>query len=115
MKSAFHQYAQISSSLAAMCVSNCEIHFCRTHKTLRLQPARRRCGEMADATDLKYAAMPRSNSPLPSYCRFSQWPGPLIVGNDLGRGLVRFKLCAHFLNLRCLLFHCRGESLHSGF
>ena len=39
----------------------------------------------------------------------------LIVGHDLGRGLVRFKLCAHFLNLRCLLFHCRGESLHSGF
>ena len=39
----------------------------------------------------------------------------LIVGHDLGHGLVRFKLCAHFLNLRCLLFHCRGESLHSGF
>jgi hypothetical protein len=29
------------------------IHFCRTHKTLRLQPTHRRCGEMADATDLK--------------------------------------------------------------
>ena len=30
-------------------------------------------------------------------------------------GPARFKLCAHFLNLRCLLFHCRDESLHSGF
>jgi hypothetical protein len=27
----------------------------------------------------------------------------LIVGDDLGRGLVRFKLCAHLLDLRCLL------------
>ena len=40
-------------SSAVMCVSDCEIHFRWTHKLLRLQPTQRRCGEMADATDLK--------------------------------------------------------------
>jgi hypothetical protein len=28
------------------------------------------CGEIGDAADLKYAAMPRSDRLLPSYCRF---------------------------------------------
>ena len=30
----------------------------------------------------------------------------------MGRRFARFKLCAHFLNLRCLLFYGRDETCH---
>src|SRR5438552_2681737 len=53
---------------------HCDIHFRPWKNQLRLQQTQRRCGEMADATDLKYAAMPRSNRPLPSYCHFLNGP-----------------------------------------
>jgi len=62
-----------------MRLGNCEIHLCRTRKTLALQRMQRRCGEMADTTDLKYAAMPRSDLPLPFYCRFLELARPASV------------------------------------
>jgi hypothetical protein len=47
---------------------------------------------MADATDLKYAAIPRSKVSLPSYCHFSEYPGPRsgsrYIGNRSPRDCV---------------------------
>jgi hypothetical protein len=37
----------------------------------------------------------------------------LGIVDHLRRSFARFKLCAHFLYLRCLLFELGGESLHS--
>jgi hypothetical protein len=34
----------------------------------------------------------------------------LIAADHLRRRFARFKLCAHLLDLRCLLFHSCGES-----
>ena len=34
-------------------MAHCEIHFLGAHNKIKLQRAKRRCGEMADATDLK--------------------------------------------------------------
>ena len=36
----------------------------------------------------------------------------LIVQDGLRRRFARFKLCAHFLDLRCLLFHGCDETRH---
>jgi hypothetical protein len=39
----------------------------------------------------------------------------LGIVDDLRCSFTRFKLNAHSLKLRRLLFHCRGERFHSGF
>ena len=43
----------------------------RSHKIGTPAKSRRRCDEMANATDFKYAASPRSNPPLPS--QLTRW------------------------------------------
>jgi hypothetical protein len=61
MKSAFIDTHNEGLSIAAMRLGNCEIHLCRTVKRLHSKECSADVGEMAEATDLKYAAMPRSN------------------------------------------------------
>ena len=39
--------------------------------------------------------------------------GLLIVADHLRRRFARFKLCAHLLDLRCLLVQTRRHSFHS--
>jgi hypothetical protein len=53
MQSRFIRAHNEAATVAAMCVTHHEIDFRPWHNKLKLHRTRRRCGEMADATDLK--------------------------------------------------------------